>query len=111
MTKKIDGSWQATKLVMDGTTIPVLDELILNVTGVDYTVAKDSGTVTYFAPGALDITGVAGPNSGKTFKAIYAMKPDLTELTICYNLAGGDRPTAFLSQKGNGLLLATYTRK
>jgi uncharacterized protein (TIGR03067 family) len=57
----------------------------------------------------MTITGTAGPNSGKTFPAIYELKGDT--LRICYDLSSAKRPTEFKSIAGTRLYLVTYNRK
>ena len=59
-------------------------------------------------PKALDITGIEGPNKGRTIPAIYERKGD--SLRVCYNLGGKDRPTEFKSATGSALFLVEYRR-
>ena len=60
-------------------------------------------------PKELDITGIEGPNKGKTFLGIYERDGDT--LRICYDLGGKDRPTEFKTKEGTQLFLVTYKRK
>ncbi len=107
--KKVDGQWRPVKAVLNGQTITTnLNGQIMENSGAQYKFGLDAGMLHYGAPGELDIIGVDGPNQGKTFKALYAISPDFSEMTLCYNVDGGDRPTVFLSPKGKGLLLITY---
>jgi uncharacterized protein (TIGR03067 family) len=67
--------------------------------------------VKYFpdaSPKAMEVTGTAGPNKGKTFPAIYELIGDT--LTVCYDLSGKARPSEFKSKAGTHLFLATYKR-
>jgi len=57
----------------------------------------------------MAITGTEGPNSGRTFPAIYELEGDT--LRICYDLSGVKRPTEFKSIAGTRLYLVTYVRK
>ena len=57
----------------------------------------------------LKITGVKGPNAGKTFPAIYELTADT--LRVCYDLSGKKRPTEFATKPGTKLYLVTYKRK
>jgi len=66
---------------------------------------RDSAT----QPKGMSVTGTEGPNSGKTFPAIYELKGDT--LRICYDLSGAKRPTEFKSVAGTKLYLVTYVRK
>ena len=59
--------------------------------------------------GTLDITGVKGPNQGKTFLAIYELKGDT--LKVCYDLSGKERPTEFKTKPDTQLYLVTYRRE
>ena len=71
----------------------------------------DAGTVTLDpakAPKQMDIVGKEGPNAGKTIKTIYKLDGD--SLVVCYELAGGDRPTEFKSKAGTKQFLAEYKR-
>lgn len=61
------------------------------------------------SPKEMDIKATGGPNKGKTIKALY--KQDGDTLTICYNLGGGDRPTAFETKPDTKLYLAVYKLK
>ena len=60
-------------------------------------------------PKTIDVTGVKGPNQGKTFLAIYELKGD--DLRVCYDLSGKQRPTEFKSAEGTQLFLVTYKRQ
>jgi uncharacterized protein (TIGR03067 family) len=59
------------------------------------------------AAATLDLVGHAGPCAGRTLLAIYALHGD--ELTVCYDLEGGTRPSDML-QRERLLLRITYTR-
>ena len=112
--KKLDGVWEISKAILDGRTLPpeAVKPLILTIGNSQYQVGVvDKGNLLFGGSGEVDVVGVEGPNAGKTIKAIYAIKPDLSEATICYNLSGGERPTIFLSEKGSGYFLVTYIKK
>jgi uncharacterized protein (TIGR03067 family) len=115
-TKMLEGIWQLTEGVMGGKAFPpeVTKAIKLELSPGKYVVPaepKDEGTVKYLpntSPSAMEITGTAGPNKGKTFPAIYELKGDT--LTVCYDLSGKARPTEFASKTGTLLFLAKYTR-
>jgi uncharacterized protein (TIGR03067 family) len=72
----------------------------------------DRGTYTLDSatkPKSMIISGTDGPNSGKTFPAIYEFKGDT--LRICYDLSGAKFPTEFKSIAGTRLYLVTYNRR
>lgn len=72
----------------------------------------DRGTYTIDSasvPAAMTITGVDGPNAGKTIPAIFEIDGDT--LTVCYNLVGAARPGAFESPAGSMLFLVRYGRQ
>jgi uncharacterized protein (TIGR03067 family) len=60
------------------------------------------------APAAIDIVGSHGLNAGRTMHAIYELQGN--ELTVCYDLQGGERPSAMRPRKDQLLLKITYTR-
>jgi uncharacterized protein (TIGR03067 family) len=60
-------------------------------------------------PKQMEIKGTSGPNKGKTIPAIYKIDGDT--VTICYQLGGSDRPTAFESKPDTKLFLAVYKRE
>jgi uncharacterized protein (TIGR03067 family) len=72
----------------------------------------DSGTLkvdkTKF-PRTMQITGVKGPNEGKTLLAIYQVVGD--NMTICYDLSGQAYPSEFESLPGTQLFLVNYQRE
>jgi len=59
-------------------------------------------------PATLDIVGRSGPHAGHTMRAIYELRGD--ELTVCYDLEGGERPPNMQPQDDQLLLRITYTR-
>ncbi len=115
--KKLSGTWQMVSAQLAGEKFP--DDFVRNTTlvisGDNYVVtvgdAKDEGkvrVVTGKRPKAMDITGVSGPNKGRTFLTVYHLDRDT--LRVCYDLAGKNRPTEFKTQPGTKLFLATYKR-
>jgi len=116
--KAVQGSWTPTKAELGGQpmTEAVLKSISLKLDHGKYEVSvggnSDKGTYTLDSaskPKSMTITGSEGPNSGKTFPAIYELKGDT--LRICYDLSGAKRPTEFKSIAGTKLYLVTYNRK
>ena len=116
--KVVQGSWLPVKAELAGQPMPeaVLKTISLKLENGQYEVfvgeEPDRGTYTLDAatnPRSMTITGTAGPNSGKTFPAIYELKGDT--LLICYDLSGAKRPAEFKSVAGTQLYLVTYNRK
>ena len=59
-------------------------------------------------PATMDIVGGSGPHAGHTMRAIYELRGD--ELTVCYDLEGGERPANMQAREDQLLLHITYTR-
>jgi uncharacterized protein (TIGR03067 family) len=59
-------------------------------------------------PATMDIVGRSGPHAGHTMLAIYELRGD--ELTVCYDLEGGERPPNMQPQDDQLLLRITYSR-
>jgi uncharacterized protein (TIGR03067 family) len=116
--KKLEGTWLPSAGEIGGRKLP--DEQIkaikLVIADGKYTVTvsgqDDKGTLKVDAnakPATMDIVGTEGPNTGKTFPAIYELAGDT--LKICYALEGKDRPSKFETQAGTALFLVTYKRQ
>ena len=56
----------------------------------------------------MDIVGLGGRSAGRILHAIYELEGD--ELTVCYDLQGGERPAGMRPRKDQLLLRITYTR-
>ncbi len=113
----VEGTWHAVSGELGGQPFPdaVVKTIQLTVKDGHYTVLvgeqEDEGTVVFVpdtTPRALDITGVAGPNAGKTIPAIYEVSGE--SLRICYNLGGPERTTTFTTAAGTQQFLVTYAR-
>jgi uncharacterized protein (TIGR03067 family) len=116
-TKAVQGSWTPAKAELGGQamTTAVLKIISLKLDNGNYEVSVgghlDKGTYTMDStarPKSITINGTEGPNSGRTFPAIYELKGDT--LRICYDLSGAQRPTEFKSVAGTRLYLVTYSR-
>ena len=116
--KAVQGNWKPAKAELAGQ--PMTDAFLKRISlkldngkyGVFVGDKPDKGTYTLDSTTKLKsmtITGTDGPNSGKTFPAIYELKGDT--LRICYDLSGAKRPAEFKSIAGTRLYLVTYTRK
>jgi len=105
---------------LDGEAAPdfLALNIVLELTASTYTVhfdgkVADRGTYTWgegpaVSPLALLITGVEGPNAGRTIPSIFQLVGD--RLRICYGL-DGTMPTSFTTTPGAPRYLATYKRK
>jgi uncharacterized protein (TIGR03067 family) len=114
----IQGTWLPSAAELGGKKFPdeVRKTIKLVVKGDKYTVTVgkqvDQGTVKLnpkALPKELDITGTAGPNKGKTIRAIYERDGDT--LQVCYDLSGKSRPKEFKTRAGTQLFLVTYKRE
>lgn len=59
-------------------------------------------------PAQIDIIGDHGPNAGRTIRTIFAQSGG--QLTVCYQLGAGDRPSAFQTAGGTQELPIRYWR-
>ena len=117
--KALQGTWEPVKAELGGQPMPeaVLKKITLKMNKNDYDVTitgeqPDHGTWTVepsAKPKGMTVSGVKGPNAGKTFPAIYEIKSDT--LRICYDLSGAKRPVEFKTSAGTKLYLVTYKRK
>ena len=115
--KAVQGNWKPIKAELAEQPMPgaVLMSTSLKLDDGKYEVfvggTPDRGTYTLDSvtkPKSMTVTGTDGPNSGKTFPAIYELNGDT--LRICYDLSGAQRPTEFKSIAGTQLYLVTYER-
>ncbi len=119
--KAMTGTWKPTVAEFAGQPLPppVLESITLKMDGANYEVvvvtekgpSPDKGTVKLdpaSKPKGMTVTGVEGPNAGKTFPAIYTLDGDT--LRICYDLAGEKAPADFKTTPGTMLYLVTYRR-
>jgi uncharacterized protein (TIGR03067 family) len=116
--KALQGDWIPVKAELAGQAMPeaVLKTISLKLIKNEYEVLvgdkPDKGTWTIDAatkPKSMKITGVKGPNKGKTFPAIYELTDDT--LRVCYDLSGKKLPTEFKTKAETKLYLVTYKRK
>jgi uncharacterized protein (TIGR03067 family) len=116
--KALVGKWKLEKAEVGGKDmLTVLKDLELEIQADAKYVLKlggqpDEGSFTVDSgktPKQMEIKGTSGPNKGKTIPAIYKIDGDT--VTICYQLGGGDRPTAFESKPDTKLFLAVYKRE
>jgi uncharacterized protein (TIGR03067 family) len=116
--KAMNGTWELVSGEVGGQKMPdaVVKTLTLVLDGERYTLKSpgpdDTGTVRLNpekSPKELDVTGMDGPNKGKTFPAIYELGEDT--LKVCYDLDGKKRPSEFKSAPGTRQFLAVYKRK
>ena len=119
--KAMSGTWKTVKAELAGQALPppVLKAITLKIDGANYVVtvetekgtAVDKGTVAIdrtTTPKSMTISGVDGPNAGKTFHAIYEFGGDT--LRVCYELSGAAQPAEFKTAPGTKLYLVTYER-
>lgn len=114
--KLIEASWIPMSFELSGQKLPeaAFKDTKLILADGRYTYQNDQGTYKLIpiedpkAPKAMDITGIEGPNKGKTFLAIYELTGD--SLRICYDLSGQTRPKEFTTKAGTKEFLATYKR-
>jgi len=107
------GQWAPVSAELGGQEFPVanFEGATLRLTANTYEFAGDKGTYAVLSvnpPAKMDIRGQEGPNAGRTLLAIYALAGD--QLTVCYQLGSGERPSGFTSSNGSRVLLVRYKR-
>lgn len=116
--KPLQGSWKPTEGTVAGAKMeePFLKSLLLQINGDAYTLTSsgpaDKGTLTADSktkPASMTITGVEGPNRGKTYYSIYELKDET--LKICYSLDEKNKPTEFTSTGQNKQILIVYKKQ
>jgi uncharacterized protein (TIGR03067 family) len=114
----INGKWKIKKAELGGKQLDaaVFEAMTLELDENSYQLREkeviDSGLIEILSgrePKALLITGVFGPNKGKTFSCIYKFETD-DELLMCYNLGGGTFPESFETAENTLLYLVHYKR-
>lgn len=111
----LNGTWIPQTAEFSGQAIP-LPPTRWVISGERYVVEAEAGqdegvllVDTETSPHAVDIVGRAGPNAGKTLRAIFRVRGDL--LQLCYEV--GDkpaRPDAFVTAPGSLALTVRYRR-
>jgi uncharacterized protein (TIGR03067 family) len=107
------GHWTPHSAELGGQEFPVTNfgGATLQLTADTYEFAGDKGTYAVLSnspPAKMDIRGRVGPNAGRTIQAIYELAGE--QLTVCYQLGSGERPSEFKSAKGSQVLLVRYQR-
>lgn len=114
----VQGKWVPVRAELAGQPLPdaVLKIISLKLEDGRYEAfvgaEPDRGTYTLDAatqPKSMTVTGMAGPNLGRTFPAIYELDGDT--LRICYDLSGAQRPGEFKTIANTKLYLVTYNRR
>jgi uncharacterized protein (TIGR03067 family) len=115
--RALEGSWEFESLEVDGRPMPapMLETSRILIDGDRF--RSETPGVTYEGvfnidvesdPHAIDIEFVEGPEAGNTNHGIFRANGD--RLTICLNMNGDARPTAFRTSQGSGCALETLRR-
>jgi uncharacterized protein (TIGR03067 family) len=113
----MQGEWVPVKWELGGSPTPptTMSAMRLTLKGDQYEfVEGPSHDFGRFAlrpgqiPKQMQISGVKGPNAGRTIPAIYHVYRN--RLTICYGL-DGHRPHTFRSPKKSMVLLVVFSRR
>jgi uncharacterized protein (TIGR03067 family) len=113
----ITGKWKITEAEFGGRKLPSKDfeNLVLELDLTSYQLIEqkviDSGIVELVGdtePAGLTVTGLYGPNKGRTFHCIYKIEGD--QMIMCYNLGGDSRPASFETFENTLLYLVRYKR-
>jgi uncharacterized protein (TIGR03067 family) len=118
--RALEGAWAPVAVSVAGQSLEpsALRVRYLLIEGEGYRIIDrsnrvvDSGHYTLNAgrtPAAIDIVGEHGPNAGRTLCAVYQLSGD--ELTVCYDVEGGERPASLAPRRDRARLLITYERR
>jgi uncharacterized protein (TIGR03067 family) len=110
---ELDGDWYPIRQEMKGQELPLdsFENQKMAIIGNSFLFmaeSADEGNVTY-SNGKMDIYVDVGVNAGRHFKSIY--KYENEQLTICYDLKGGDYPETFDTSKNPNLFMSTFRRQ
>ena len=112
---QIKGKWEIAEAELGGKPLPMayFDNMVLDIDETSYQLIEkkviDSGIVELIPgtdPKEMNLIGLFGPNTGKTFKCIY--KFDGEDLITCYNLGGDSYPSSFATFENTLLYLVRY---
>lgn len=111
--RPLNGWWIARAADLGGISLPreVLPGISLLLFENTLCLGDDVGTmdIDYHAePATIDVLIVRGPNRWRYVEGI--LRRAGTRLTLCFDLSGGSRPSAFASRAGSRQLLVTYDR-
>ena len=117
--RRLEGAWVPIEASVAGNPLPVDDlrvrYFVLEAGG--FRIIDRSNRVVddgrYLidpspAPPTMDIVGQSGLSAGRIMHAIYELQGD--ELTVCYDLESGERPSDMRVRQDQLLLRITYTR-
>jgi len=113
----IRGKWKIAEASLGGKELPASDfeNMVLEMDENSYQLIEgkviDSGVIENIpdsSPKALEITGIFGPNKGKTYQCIYRFDGD--DMIMCYNLGGDGPPEKFETKENSLLYLVRYKR-
>jgi uncharacterized protein (TIGR03067 family) len=113
----IRGTWIPVEAILEGKKLPDegLEGMVLTIERGSYSLRAqgnvERGTIELHSalyPRGMDLTGIDGPNRGRTLRAIYEIAGDW--MRICYAIDGPARPAKFEATEGERAFLVTYRR-
>jgi uncharacterized protein (TIGR03067 family) len=117
--EQLQGTWKLLSLEVNGEKVSVkgLEAACLVVKGAKYHFQLDKMAldITFKMdpakkPKAIDLTVASGPSKGKVYHGIYTLEGDTFK--ICRSIdPDKDRPTAFATRKGSGLMMVVWKRQ
>jgi uncharacterized protein (TIGR03067 family) len=120
--KKLQGTWEATKVTYNGDKLSTEDTGNISMTvkgdlatvGANKKIKGEYGKVKLTVdpattPKSIDVSITLGGQKGLTIEGIYKLEKDT--LTICAKVLGMDRPSKFESPGGESIVLIVLKKK
>ena len=108
VVEELAGTWRQLSCIEDGVTMSLAMDTFVSFDGNSFNVTQSDGTIlikgfysvnTATDRGTMDWTDTFGPDTGKTFPAIYTLDGD--SFAFCAADEGMERPAGFTPIKGH----------
>jgi len=121
--ERLQGTWKATRVTVNGTEVPgeVLKSITVTIRGNEINTAfkgddQDMNQKAGFKldpskkPKQIDLVPEDGPEKGKRLEGIYEIEGDTFRMAIAPPVGGGKRPENFNAGEGSTAFVMTFQR-